>query len=283
MAEVTAKLRNSTRLSTIATVVSAWLMVAGAAEARPYTVVSCDSAGLFGHSSAAWAPFANAGATYATCPSGGGEFAGISDRLTGPTYTGFSFSGHAFNAPAGTSITTVKWAGRMARNNCTWGTYIRALPSDSPVVGLPHNQHCPTSGFDNRNWPMTFATPHGTTRLEQLVFCGAHQCPPGAAMHSHEVEVTIDDPTPPSISLSGPLASGQWVSGTLGHPSVTIDAGDSTGVQRVDAALGQSTFSESTPCNWALSAPCHPSAAVNHHAGDRQLAGRRPQHARFGV
>src|SRR5918999_973949 len=106
MTEVTAKRRNSTRVSTIAIIVSAWLMFAGAAEARPYTVFSCDSARLFGHSSAAWAPFANAGATYATCPSGGGDFAGISDRLTGATYSGFSVSGHAFNAPAGTSITS---------------------------------------------------------------------------------------------------------------------------------------------------------------------------------
>ena len=216
MTEVTAKLRQSTRLATVLLATCASLVPASDAEARPYTVVSCDSAGLFGHSSAAWVPFANAGSTYATCPSGGGAFAGISDRLTGSTYGGFSFSGHAFTAPAGTSITSIKWAGRMARDNCTWGTYIRALPSEAAVIGLPQNQICTTSGWDTRGWPMTYTVPHGTTRLEQLTLCGARQCAPGAAMHSHNVEVTIEDPIPPSISLSGPLASGQWVSGAKG-------------------------------------------------------------------
>jgi hypothetical protein len=77
-------------------------------------------------------------------------------------------------------------------------------------------------------------------------------------MHTHEVEVTIEDPTPPSISLGGPLASGEWVSGTTGHPSVTIDVTDPAGAQKVDAALGRSASSDSRPCNWALATPCQP-------------------------
>src|SRR5918993_433152 len=242
MTEVTAKSRK--RIRWTVTLIATWasLVAAGAANARPYTVLSCDSAGLFGHSSAAWAPFANAGSTYATCPSGGRLFAGISDRLTGATYGGFSFSGHGFSAPAGTSITAVRWAGRMARDNCSWGTYIRALPSEAAVIGLPPNQFCTTSGWDTRGWPMSYGVPHGTTRLEQLAVCGAGQCSPGTAMHTHNVEVTIEDPTPPSISLSGPLTSGRWVSGATGHGSVTIAAADAAGVQRVEATLGRSSF-----------------------------------------
>ena len=48
---------------------------------------------------------------------------------------------------------------------------------------------------------MTFAAPEGTTAIDQLVICGAGQCLPGATMHAQVVEVTVDDPIPPSISL----------------------------------------------------------------------------------
>src|SRR5918994_2254729 len=275
MTEVTAKPRTRTRwtVTAIATCVS--LMAPGAADARPYTVVSCDSAGLFGHSSAAWAPFANAGSTYATCPSSGGLFAGISDRLTGATYGGFSFSGHGFSAPAGTSITAVRWAGRMARDNCSWGTYMRALPSEAAVIGLPPNQFCTTSGWDTRGWPRSYGVPHGTTRLEQLAVCGAGQCSPGAAMHTHNVEVTIEDPTPPSISLSGPLTSGRWVSGATGHGSVTIETADTSGVQRAEAAIGANAFTNEQPCDWSRTSPCPAVAPLSARLGLAGLADGR--------
>ena len=185
------------------------------AEARPYTVVACDSAGLFGYSSAAWEPFANAGNAYKGCPTGGGSTAGVSNRLIGTTYAAFSHSGHAFTAPPGATITHVRWAGRMARDNCHWATFVRASPSGALVLGLPNGGYCDATGFDNRGWPMTFAAPEGTTRLEQLVICGANQCLPGATMHAHVLEVTVDDPIPPSISLDGPLARGEWVSGRI--------------------------------------------------------------------
>ena len=77
---------------------------------------------LFGYSSAAWAPFGNAGSAYEACPTGGGSTAGVSNRLIGTTYTGYSHSGHVFTAPPGATITHVRWAGRMARDNCRWGS-----------------------------------------------------------------------------------------------------------------------------------------------------------------
>ena len=191
-----------------------------AAAARPYTVVSCDSAGLFGYSSAAWAPFGNAGSAYEACPTGGGSTDGVSNRLIGATYSGFNHSGHVFTAPPGATVTSVRWSGRMARDNCRWGTWVRAIPSGASIMGLPHGQYCDSSAFDNRGWPLSFGAPEGTTSVEQLVFCGAAQCPPGATIHAHLLEVTVDDPIPPSISLDGPLASGEWVSGRVGHPHV---------------------------------------------------------------
>ena len=105
-----------------------------------------------------------------------------------------------------------------------WGTFMRALPSGAAVLGpakrpvlrpdrlrhqqLPDHLHRPT----RHNPPR--ATGHLRSRT----------CSPGAAMHSHVLEVTIDDPQPPSISLSGRMVSGQWVSGTAGHvPDVQVE------------------------------------------------------------
>jgi len=227
-----------------------------AATARPYTVVSCDSAALFGYSSAAWAPFGNAGWAYETCPTGGGSTAGVSNRLVGATYSGFNHSGHVFTAPPGATITSVRWAGRMARDNCSWGAWVRAIPSGAAIVGLPHGQYCDAAAFDNRGWPMTFGAPEGTTKVEQLVFCGAAQCLPGATIHGHVLEVTVDDPIPPSISLDGPLASGQWVSGRAGPVEVPIAAADNAGIRSTKAEVTGRSHGAEYACDWSRAEPC---------------------------
>src|SRR5215207_6357736 len=226
------------------------------ATARPYTVVSCDAAGLFGYSSAAWAPFGNAGSAYEACPTGGGSTAGVSNRLIGTTYSGFNHSGHAFTAPPGATITSVRWAGRLARDHCGWGTFVRAIPSGASIMGLPHGQYCDSSAFDNRGWPLSFGAPEGTTTVEQLVFCGAAQCLPGATIHAHVLEVTVDDPIPPSISLDGPLASGQWVSGPVGGGRVGVTATDNSGVRHVQAVVGSRSETQEYGCDWSRAQPC---------------------------
>jgi hypothetical protein len=229
----------------------------GGATAGSYAVVSCNSAGFFGFNASAWAPYSNAGTTYEDCPTNGGFTAGVSNRMTGQVYSAFSFSGHAFTAPPGTTITGIRWGGRLARQNCSWGTFIRALPSAATVVGVPPGQYCATRDWDNSSFPFSFTVPPGTTRLEQLVLCGASQCDPGAAMHSHALEVRINDPQPPSISLSGPLASGQWVSGAAGRsPFLSIASGDSAGIQRITTVLGRFPEVQTYPCNWSLPRPC---------------------------
>src|SRR5215210_7573746 len=127
MSEATAKRRTMTLRLAVALHAATLMTFCSGASAGQYTVASCDSAATFGHNSAAWARFANAGSTYELCPTNGGETAGVSDRLTEGTYGGFSFSGHYFSAPPGATITQLRWAGRMARGNCRWGTYFRAL------------------------------------------------------------------------------------------------------------------------------------------------------------
>ena len=268
MSELTGSRRNSTLLSSATACAAALLALCPVAKAGQYTVVSCDSAAAFGHNATAWVPYANAGSAYATCPTNGGFTSGISNRLTGGTYVGFSHSGHAFTAPPGATITSLRWAGRMARDNCTWGVYYRAVPSGAAVLGMPNGQFCSTTGYDTRGWPAPYNVPPGTTRLEQLVICGSSQCLPGAAMHSHIVEVTVDDPVPPGISLSGPLASGQWVSGTAGQPShVDISATDNAGVQKIQSALGVNNPGQTYACNWSQPTPCPGEAGMTSTPG----------------
>jgi hypothetical protein len=232
------------------------------AAARPYTVLACDSAGAFGFSSAAWTPFGNTDGAYAACPTGGASTAGVSDRLIEGTYAGFSHSGHSFNAPRGATITQVRWAGRMARDNCRWGVSLRALPSGATITGMPNGAYCDTKAFDNRGWPMPFATPERTTGLQQLVICAASECQPGAAMHSHVLEVTVDDPIPPSISLSGPLASGRWVSGRATKPFVNVAAADNAGVRHIRADVDGRAHAQTYACNLSQPQPCSRGAAT---------------------
>ena len=159
--------------------------------------------------------------------------------MTGQRYAGLSHSGHRFSAPPGTTISRVRLRGRFARGNCAWGTIFAAMPSRSILLGLPHGRYCAQTGYDYTNYPLYLRPPPGTTRVEQLVYCGASSCAPGATIHTRSVEVTIDDPRPPSISLSGPLVSGRWVSGRTGRlPTVNVTARDSSGVSRIAARIG---------------------------------------------
>jgi Big-like domain-containing protein len=226
------------------------------ATARPYTVVACDSAPAYGYTTAAWAPFGVPGHAYAICPSYGGFTAGLSNRLTGVTYSGFTVSGHAFIAPPGATITHLRWSGRIARDSCDWGAFMRAVPSGNSIVGLPAAQFCSSMNFDTRSSPLTFAVPPGTTEIQQVVVCAAHQCAPGATIHSGVLEVTVDDPVLPSIALDGPLASGQWVSGPAGGSRVDVHALDNSGVRTIEAVVGARSETQEHGCAWARTQPC---------------------------
>ena len=119
------------------------------AEARPYTVVSCDAAPAPSFSSEAWQPsWSLAGSAYAACPALRDLERGLSNRITGLTVPAFTFSAFTFTAPAGTSIRSLRWAGRLARNDCRWGTFALALPSNSVLFGLRQNASCASTGLN---------------------------------------------------------------------------------------------------------------------------------------
>jgi hypothetical protein len=70
------------------------------------------------------------------------------------------------------------------------------------------------------------------------------------------LEVTVDDPIPPSISLDGPLARGEWVSVRGAKPNLVVAASDNAGVTAVTTSLGPRTEGQSYPCNFAQAKPC---------------------------
>jgi hypothetical protein len=261
------------RVATAVVATLAVLVFAAPAPARTYTIVSCNSAFAFGYNANAWVPFVNAGTAYETCPSNGGFTAGVSNRLTGRYYNGYDYSGHAFTAPPGTTLTQVRWGGRLARGGCNWGTFLRALPSAARVFGWLSGEYCKSTDLDNTTSPFPFNLPAGTTRLEQVAVCGAPQCAPGAAIHGHVLDVTVDDPQPPSISLSGRLVSGEWVSGRTGvPPDLAASATDSSGIAAINWSLEGESRSEPYGCDWSRVPPCPVHAATSSAPSVAQLS-----------
>ena len=225
------------------------------AEARPYTVVSCDAAPAPSFSSEAWQPsWSLAGSAYAACPALRDLERGLSNRITGLTVPAFTFSAFTFTAPAGTSIRSLRWAGRLARNDCRWGTFALALPSNSVLFGLRQNASCASTGLNLIGQPVPWAAPAGTRSLQQIIICGAASCGPGATFHTHFAAVTVEDPTVPFAAATGALAAGHWVRGTQ---TISVRARDNSGIARTWATLGPKTPTTVWPCSYTQSRPCN--------------------------
>ncbi len=239
------------------------MALAGAAapetQARPYTVLSCDAAP--GFSAEAWRAAGSTGSAYSTCPTQGGENAGISNRITGVTVPALADSSHTFTAPAHATISSIRWGGRLARGDCRWGVMMLAQPGNRYVFGLRPNATCLTTALDVRGTTIPFTMPAGTGAVQQIAVCGAGSCGPGAAFHTQSVAVTVEDPTRPTIAVSGALVSGRWV---RGDQEIRIAASDNSGISSVIAALGTHSVPSSFPCDFTRPAPC-----VSHSVAPR--------------
>ena len=193
------------------------MAVPQATAARPYTVVSCDSAGLFGYSSAAWAPFGNAGSAYEACPTGGGSppaSATVSSaRPTRGSTTRATRSGHHREPRSHRCGGRDEWHATTALGNVGPSDPERRVdhgPAARAVLRLKRLRQ-PRLATELRS-------PRGhnggrTTRVS----AAQRNVSPEQRSTPRLVEVTVDDPIPPSISLDGPLASGGWVSGRVGR------------------------------------------------------------------
>ena len=243
----------------LAVAVALALVSTPVAEGRPYTVVSCDAAP--GFSAQAWRPGASVGSAYSTCPTHGGMNAGISNRITGVTVPGLSYSSHTFTAPAGATVSSIRWSGRLARGSCAWGAMMLAQPGGRYLFGLRPNATCLSNALDVRGSTLPFAMPAGTRAVQQIAVCGAPSCGPGAAFHTQSVAVTVEDPTRPAIAVSGALVSGRWVRGAQ---EIRVAASDNSGISSVTAALGTHSVPSSFACDFSRPAPC-----VSHSVAPR--------------
>lgn len=237
-----------------AALIAWWWVAASPAEARPYTVYACDAAGFWGYANNAWTPL-GAGTIESRCPSNNDSQRGLTTRIVGgDSYPGLTASIFDFFAPPGTTITGIRWSGRLARNNCAWSASIVAYPAASIVVGVPNEAYCSTEEFDLFSSILSFPAPAGTTHLRQMVICGRTNCDPGATFHSRHIEVNLEDWWAPSVSASGALADGHWVSG---EQVVRVDTADNTGIRRMDASIpGTPARSAEFSCNPTFAVPC---------------------------
>lgn len=220
--------------ATAAVLLACVLGAPSTAHAGSYTVLACDAAGAFGHASGSWAHVALPNVGYTNCPSNGDAFRGISTRIDGPVPNGTPERA-AFYAPAGTSITNLRWSGRMARGACHWAVGMQAMPSNSLVIGWRAGQSCPGTDYDIGGAVLDLPVPGGTTYLLQNVQCGASSCDRTGTMHTRSAEVRVDDPHLPGIGLPAEgLLAPKWVGGVQ---SLTVAATDNVGVASVAAKL----------------------------------------------
>jgi hypothetical protein len=235
------------------------LGAAPAAHAGQYVVRSCDAAPPSWDSSA-WTPQSGSVNSYKLCPSPTGSTPngrGMATRAVGRTFSAGEYSRLWFFAPSGTTITRLDWAGRMARNTPSWQVEIRAQGgvSDSRLLGwVAQPGH--TGWYETgREQPHvgTYTPPVGTTRLMQNTQCGGGQCGSGATMHTYFAAVTLNDHSPPSVSMSG-VTQGEWV---RADRTIGFSAHDNIGIKSVHLYIdGQLRDSAHFACNYTQRVPC---------------------------
>ena len=233
------------------------LTCAGPASARSYTVGSCNSAQAFGFNASAWEPYSNAGQHLRDLPDERrfhGRREQPDDRsavrrlqLLRPRL--HRAAGHDdHRGPLGRPARPQQLhmghlhARRAERSN-------RPRPAETASTATR-----PTSTSATTRSPTP--PPPAQPASNNWSSAEPRTCSPGAAMHSHVLEVTIDDPQPPSISLSGRMVSGQWVSGTAGNsPDLDVDrVGQQRDPEQSKRRSRRSTRAQSYGCNWSLAA-----------------------------
>lgn len=225
--------------------------MAPGAWAGSYEVKACDAAVGANNS---WTLSATPGQSAQTlCPSNGDQQRGIATRIIATVPAG-TYERATFYAPAGTTISGFRWAGRWARDSCSWATEIRARPNETTVVGNRENSQCAlfSAGMPN---PTYVPTPAGTTSLMQNVQCGAGSCPSGATMHTYYAAVVVQDPALPSLGINaGGLASPNWLRGVQ---HAAFSASDNIGISRVEPYVdGRGIGGLAWPCDFTRTVPC---------------------------
>jgi hypothetical protein len=239
-------------------------LLAPAAHAGTYDVVSCGAPGA-GGANLAWT-VDPASANFETANCGSEMFAGSSaapSRSTG-FFTGANLT---FTAPATTRITGLTtW--RYGQFFCCNGWKVAMYQGDANIVGGPLGETCtPPQGFT----PCTFGAASGMTdaakrsypldtdKIFYSVACtveaGCHTSNDSgqryAEMHLYGAAVTLRDDTAPALKVGGPLLAGGWHKPSDAQ-GLTFTATDATGIRSVAMAGAASNRA----CDFRKPVPC---------------------------
>lgn len=233
------------------------LVLATSAHAGTYEVYSCDP-NHAGGATPSWNGVHDVGLTaYSACASGDQEGT-VARSVAGSGATSSAFQGAfaTFDAPDGTTIDSIHGYFYLSRLGCNWGAGLKATSGDlgGRFVYALQPGYC---GTDQISWTY-WDWPVNDKRVVLFVACGASSCDRSgetrAAMRS--VRVTINDPTPPSLSNPrGDLWTNTgWVSGSR---DVAFDASDGAGIRRNAISIDDQPVATFTyACDDTRAAPC---------------------------
>ncbi len=254
-------------------------LLPAASSANTYTVSACNNG--VNH---AWATYSNSGASNiypgASCPGqyspgnpavlyNSGLFVrNVSNTLYTPSGAA---AGHVLYAPPGNSLASISgdW----------WGTrrggtgFYSAMFGDWGIVS-----GCAWDAADCVVYPVDQSIPlNGSSQVHIEVGCKnpAPGCYAGNANQAifelYRADVVINDLTAPSVSPSGSLWTGNWISGTKTVTVSGSDGGD--GVQRNDVTIdGHTVASQSHGCDYTYVTPCPTSTGDTFTYDTHQLS-----------
>jgi 5-hydroxyisourate hydrolase-like protein (transthyretin family) len=263
--------RVARRLALIAAVLgfAVALGAPGRAVAGEYTITDCSAdAGSF--ASAAFEDFATHGMKWrrACNPLGPGLRGLVTANVAGSGQVADnSESAFVLEAPPGTFFSRLRWSGAAHRRDCRYALQVYAVRPDESAVAIKNvraNHSCPGSGGAQASgWPRPRAYDiAGTTRIIQRVVCqggpSGQFCSARGQnyLQTFSSEATVVDNAGPSISIapSGPLARGEWVSGTQ---PIGYETSDNVGVKSAQLWVGSFQRGEDArACDFSQRIPC---------------------------
>ena len=240
---MTHRSRRMKRLLVLTTAVLVWGL-APPALADTYDVVACGT----GTGNGSWVPHVSNGyvTAYATCP---GE--GIVTRMSGGSEKAPNLASafQEFTAPPGTRIVRLT-ANMLFNSQNGWNLGF----IDNSVRWVWCGGSCMSFGD---YWYTSI--PLNTTWIRAQVTCfNGNGCPRSnqdGILAMKDISVKIDDPTPPSVAITGgSVTRSGWLSG---DQDVQVSATDATGVQRVgDARRRTDARTVNGGCDWTRPRPC---------------------------
>jgi hypothetical protein len=252
------------------------LVAAESAAARSYDVYSCA-----GWGNNAWAFATDSPGTVqqaAACPPGSDPYGGIRvfDRIGGsevPDTPQGRFAHWTFAAPAGTRISALRYQRNVGKEGTdSWSVFTRT--GDGTVLdtcSLGMASSCRLGG------PTAFPSLN-TDRLTVGFSCQVTVgtvCANGFSRHAvwaaiHQSTVTVEDPSSPTLSASGPLWSAGPHRGTV---PVTVQAADNSGILETRVFVdGRFEEQLTQPCDVTYPVPCPSAPAVTHSLDTARFA-----------